>query len=43
MKGDYVDDEKLASIISSVKSMPCVQMVAELTNEKIKNKEHLVF
>jgi len=43
MKGDYVDDNKCSSIIASIKSMTSVQMVAELTNEKIKNKEHLVF
>ncbi|MDB5246931.1 MAG: hypothetical protein JWQ40_1325 [Segetibacter sp.] len=43
MKGDYVDDSKCSNIISSVKSITSVQMVAELTNEKIKNKEHLVF
>src|SRR5919199_5892225 len=28
MKGDSVDDEKFTSIVSLVKSMPCVQMVA---------------
>ncbi|WP_018615994.1 IPExxxVDY family protein [Segetibacter koreensis] len=43
MKGDYVDDNKCSSIITVIKSIGCVQMVAELTNEKIKNKEHLVF
>jgi hypothetical protein len=43
LKGDYVDDTKCSSIISSLKTIPSVQMVAELTNEKIKNKEHLVF
>lgn len=43
MKGDYVDDTKCAQIISTIRSMASVQMVAELTNEKIKNKEHLVF
>jgi len=43
MKGDYVDDAKCSNIISSIKTILSVQMVAELTNEKIKNKEHLVF
>jgi hypothetical protein len=43
LKGDYVDDSKCSSIISSLKTIPSVQMAAELTNEKIKNKEHLVF
>lgn len=43
MKGDYVDDNKCHSIITAIKSIASVQMAAELTNEKIKNKEHLVF
>lgn len=43
MKGDYVDDHKCSNIIANIRSMPSVQMVAELTNEKIKHKEHLVF
>jgi hypothetical protein len=43
MKGDVVDDEKYQAISNGVKLIASVQMVAELTNEKIKNKEHLVF
>ncbi len=43
MKGDYVDDRKCLGIAASIKSINGVQMVAELTNEKIKNKERLVF
>jgi hypothetical protein len=43
MKGDYVEDIKCASIVASVKSITSVQMVAELSYDKIKNKEHLVF
>jgi hypothetical protein len=43
MKGDYVDDHRCNHIITNIRSMASVQMVAELTNEKIKNKEHLVF
>ena len=43
MKGDYVDDSKCESIIAAIKTIAQVQMVVELTNEKIKNKEHLVF
>ena len=43
MKGDAVDDSSCASIIASVKSIASVQMVAELTYDKIKKKEHLVF
>jgi hypothetical protein len=43
LKGDTVTEEKLQDLIQSVKSIPGVQLVVELTNEKIKNKEHLVF
>jgi hypothetical protein len=43
MKNDNVSDDDLSKIISPVRSIPGVQLVVELTNEKIKNKEHLVF
>ncbi|MEI9808207.1 MAG: IPExxxVDY family protein [Bacteroidota bacterium] len=43
MKGDYVSDEALQQTLQSIKSIHGVQLVAELTNEKIKNKENLVF
>lgn len=43
MKGDIVSDELLQKTISDIKEIQSVQLVAELTNEKIKNKEHLVF
>jgi hypothetical protein len=43
MKGDYVDNRSLEQLIKSIRSINGVQLVSELTNEKIKNKEHLVF
>ncbi len=43
MKGDIVADAELGLIINSIRSTPCVQLVTELTNEKIKNKQHLIF
>ena len=43
LKGDSVSDEKLSDLIQSIKTLSGVQLVVELTNEKIKNKEHLVF
>lgn len=43
MKGDFVNDEYLQQTINSIKTINGVQLVLELTNEKIKNKEHLVF
>ena len=42
-KGDVVSDETLKEIIRSIRAIGGVQLVLELTNEKIKNKEHLVF
>lgn len=43
LKGDVVTEEALQQLIQSVRSINGVQLVVELTNEKIKNKEHLVF
>ena len=43
MKGDVVSDEKMHHVINSIRGLNGVQLVTELTNEKIKNKEHLVF
>jgi hypothetical protein len=43
MKGDEVNDDWLQHTIQAIKSIGSVQLVIELTNEKIRNKEHLVF
>ena len=43
MKNDTVTDEDLQRIINPVRTISGVQLVIELTNEKIRNKEHLVF
>lgn len=43
MKGDLVSDDTLKEHISAIKNINGVQLVIELTNEKIKNKTHLVF
>lgn len=43
MKGDFVDDEKCNWIKQAIKSINGVQLVAELTNEQIKNKGNMVF
>ncbi|MEO8720464.1 MAG: IPExxxVDY family protein [Ginsengibacter sp.] len=43
MKDDIMKDEELTIFMNSIKTIPSVQMVIELTNEKIKNKQHLVF
>lgn len=43
MKGDWVPDEQLQQTIGNIRQITGVQLVVELTNEKIKNKEHMVF
>jgi hypothetical protein len=43
MKGDEVTNESLQQTINSIRAINKVQLVVELTNEKIKNKENLVF
>jgi len=43
MKGDEVPDEQLQKTITTIRSIEKIQLVAELTNEKIRNKENLVF
>lgn len=43
LKDDYVSDGYLQQLIQSIRTIDGVQLVVELTNEKIKNKEHLVF
>jgi hypothetical protein len=43
MKGDIVNEDVLQETISQIRSINDVQLVIELTNEKIRNKEHLVF
>ena len=43
MRDGSVSDTDLQRIINPVRSITGVQLVVELTNEKIKNKEHLVF
>ena len=43
LKDDLVSDAALAQLVQAIKTVSGVQLVVELTNEKIKNKEHLVF
>jgi len=43
MKDDVMQDRELSVLMNSIKTIPSVQMVVELTNEKIKNKQHLIF
>jgi hypothetical protein len=43
LKDDFVSDESLQQLVQSIRTVSGVQLVVELTDEKIKNKEHLVF
>jgi hypothetical protein len=43
LKDDFVSDESLNNLVQSIRTVNGVQLVVELTNEKIRNKEHLVF
>ncbi len=43
MKGEQLQTEEARKLIAALKEIPCVQLVAELTNEKIKTKGNLVF
>lgn len=43
MKDDMMSETEIAIFKNTIKDIPSVQMVVELTNEKIKNRQHLVF
>jgi hypothetical protein len=43
IKGDVLNNEELKALMQSIKTLPAVQLILELTNEKIKNKQHLIF
>lgn len=43
MKGDLIDDNLMQMKTDALKSIYSVQLVVELTNEKIRNKEYMVF
>jgi hypothetical protein len=43
LKGDMMPDEELKELITSIRSINGVQLVNEMTDEKIKNKQHMVF
>lgn len=43
IKGDFFATDELKNLMQSIKSLPGVQLINEMTNEKIKNKQHLIF
>jgi hypothetical protein len=42
LKGDAVTEQTLQRLIDSIRTIKVVQLVVELTNEQIRNREHLV-
>jgi uncharacterized C2H2 Zn-finger protein len=42
IKGEEVGDDELNSLQQSVRLLPGVQLVNEMTHEKIKNKQHMI-
>ncbi len=43
LKGDFVSNDDLKELISNIRSIGGVQLVTEMTDGKIKNKQHMVF
>jgi len=43
IKDDILHDDEVTWLINSIKTIPFVQFVKEMTNEKIKNKQHIIF
>ena len=43
IKDDIIQDEEVIVLMDSIKTIPAVQLVSEMTNEKIRNKQHLIF
>jgi len=43
IKGDLPNAEELKELMQAIRSLPGVLLVTEMTNEKIKNKQHLIF
>jgi hypothetical protein len=42
VKGEEFSDDELNALLQSIKLLPGVQLVNEMTHEKIKNKQHLI-
>jgi hypothetical protein len=43
IKGDLPENEEMKELMVAIRSVHAVQLVTEMTNEKIKNKQHLIF
>ena len=43
IKDDIIQEEEVTALMGSIRTIPAVQLVTEMTNEKIRNKQHLIF
>ena len=43
IKHDVISEDEMTALIGSIRTIPAVQLISEMTNEKIKNKQHLIF
>jgi hypothetical protein len=43
IKGDQINHTEINALQQSIKLINTVQLVNEMTNEKIKHKQHLIF
>lgn len=43
IRDELMKDEEIINLVTSIRSITIVQLVSELSNEKIKNKQHLIF
>ena len=42
IKGEEMENDELNSLLQSIKLLPGVQLVNEMTHEKIRNKQHMI-
>ncbi len=43
IKDDIMHDDEVSLLTNCIRVIPSVQLITELTNEKIRNKQHLIF
>lgn len=43
IKGDEQEPEAIQQLLQTLRNLPGVQLVLEMTHEKIRNKQHLIF
>ncbi len=43
IKDEVMPDKELNTLMNSLRNLPSVQLVVEMTNDQIRNKQHLIF